>query len=141
VGKPFILDGRGYVSLHKVGGLGVGFFTSDEGVLLMSQNILTETDPEKIGWQTLPDGEIGLRTEDLRTGFSLDVWFQLESLEPGQALGDDRNEAGHGVALVTTEKGTIEIVLNDGRTENRWECVLGISCRQGAPGRHAVVHR
>ena len=62
VGKPFVLDGRGYVSLHKVGGLGVGFFTSNEGVLLMSDNILTETDPEKIRWETLPDGEIGLRT-------------------------------------------------------------------------------
>ncbi len=62
VGKPFILDDRGYVSLHKVGGFGEGFFTSNEGVLLMSDNILTETDPEKIRWQTLPDGDIGLRT-------------------------------------------------------------------------------
>jgi len=348
VGKPFILDGRGYVSLHKVGGLGVGFFTSNEGVLLMSENILTETDPKKIRWQTLPDGEIGLRTppgggpvaaeqsysllsdgsiycvyrtidghpvncysrdgghtweppqykryadgrlmkhpraanfawrcsngkflywfhnhggrfikahpqrasmayndrnpvwlcggieadspsgkiirwtqpeiliydddpfvrmsypdlveesgeyyitetqkdvarvhridpqlldllwrqsdlkeiakkglvlslhetdgqvpnsskmpslpkfvdrdrkrknygtKDLRTGFSFDVWFQLESLEPGQTLLDNRNEAGKGIALVTTENETIEIVLNDGRTENRWDCDPGL---------------
>jgi hypothetical protein len=62
VGKPFILDGAGYVSLHKVGGFGEGFFTSNEGVLLRSPNILTEKDPEKISWETLPDGEIGLRT-------------------------------------------------------------------------------
>jgi len=344
VGKPFVLDGRGYVSLHKVGGLGVGFFTSNEGVLLMSENILTETDPEKIRWQTLPDGEIGLRTppgggpvaaehsysllsdgsiycvyrtidghpvncysrdgghtweppqykryadgrlmkhpraanfawrcsngkflywfhnhggrfirehpqrasmayndrnpvwlcggleadspsgkvirwtqpeiliydddpfvrmsypdlveqsgqyyvtetqkdvarvhridpqlldllwrqfdlkevatkglvlsldetngevpgsakmpplprfverdrnrkdygtKDLRTGFSLDVWLELKSLEPGQVLVDNRTEAGKGLALGTTEDRTIEIVLNDGRTENRWDC-------------------
>jgi hypothetical protein len=61
-------------------------------------------------------------TKDLRTGFSLDVWFRLQSLEPGQALLDNRNEAGNGVALLTTENGTIEIVLNDGRTENRWDC-------------------
>lgn len=65
-------------------------------------------------------------TKDLRTGFSLDVWFQLESLEPGQALLDNRNEAGKGVALVTTEKETIEIVLNDGRTDNRWDCDPGL---------------
>ena len=348
VGKPFILDGRGYVSLHKVGGLGDGFFTSNEGVLLMSDNILTETNPEKIQWQTLPDGDIGLRTpagggpvsaeqsysllsdgsiycvyrtidghpvetysrdgghtweppqykkyddarlmkhpraanfawrcengkflywfhnhggrfirehpqragnayndrnpvwmcggieadspagkiirwtqpeillydddpfirmsypdlveengayyvtetqkdvarvhkidtgflellwtqfdlkevakkglklsltekdgklqesatmpglpkfvdrdrkrkdygtKHLRTGFSLDVWFQLDSLEPLQVLLDNRNESGKGLALVTTEKGTIEIILNDGRTENRWDCDPGL---------------
>ncbi len=64
VGKPFILDGAGYVSLHKVGGFGDGFFTSNEGVLLKSPNILTETDPGKLSWETLPDGDIGLRTPD-----------------------------------------------------------------------------
>lgn len=348
VGKPFILNGRGYVSLHKVGGLGVGFFTSSEGVLLMSDNILTETDPEKIQWQTLPDGDIGLRTppgggsvseeqsysllsdgsiycvyrtidghpvecysrdgghtweppqykkyddgrlmkhpraanfawrcangkflywfhnhggrfirehpqranmayddrnpvwicggieadspsgkiirwtqpeillydddpfvrmsypdlveendeyfvtetqkdiarvhridpgflellwqqfelnkvaqiglvlslnatdgkmqdavtmpvlpkfvdrdtkrkdygtKHLRSGFSMEVWFQLNSLDPFQILLDTRNETGKGLALVTTEKGTVEIILNDGRTENRWDCDPGL---------------
>jgi hypothetical protein len=348
VGKPFILDGRGYVSLHKVGGLGDGFFTSNEGVLLMSDNILTESSPEKIEWQTLPDGDIGLRTpagggpvsaeqsysllsdgsiycvyrtidghpvetysrdgghtweppqykkyddgrlmkhpraanfawrcdngkflywfhnhggrfirehpqragnayndrnpvwmcggieadspmgkiirwtqpeillydddpfvrmsypdlveengeyfvtetqkdiarvhkidtgflellwqqfdlkevaqkglvlslngtdgkmadaatmpslpkfvdrdtkrkdygtKQLRTGFSLEVWFQLESLEPLQVLLDNRNESGKGLALISTATGTIEIILNDGRTENRWDCDPGL---------------
>lgn len=62
VGKPIVHDGGAYVSLHKVGGIGNGFFTSSEGVLLYSDNILTETDPEKLHWETLPDGEIGLRT-------------------------------------------------------------------------------
>ena len=62
VGKPFIHEGAAYVSLHKVGGLGHGFFTRSEGVLLRSANILTESDPEKIEWETLPDGDAGLRT-------------------------------------------------------------------------------
>jgi hypothetical protein len=62
VGKAFTHNGAGYVPLHKVGGFGEGFFTSSEGVLLRSDNILTERDPAKIRWQTLPDGEIGLRT-------------------------------------------------------------------------------
>lgn len=62
VGKAFILAGAAYVSLHKVGGLGHGFFTRSEGVLLRSDNILTESDPEKITWQTLPEGDAGLRT-------------------------------------------------------------------------------
>jgi hypothetical protein len=62
VGKAFIHQHAGYVPLHKVGGFGDGFFTSSEGVLLRSDNILTERDPEKIRWETLPEGEIGQRT-------------------------------------------------------------------------------
>ena len=61
VAKPFIHEGKGYVSLHKVAGFGVDFFTRSEGVLLCSDNILTESDPEKINWETLPDGDVGLR--------------------------------------------------------------------------------
>jgi len=62
VGKAFAYKGAGYVPLHKVGGFGEGFFTSSEGVLLRSANILTESDPRKITWETLPDGDIGIRT-------------------------------------------------------------------------------
>jgi len=62
VGKPFIYKDAAYVPLHKVGGFGYGFFTRSEGVLLKSGNILTEKDPVKIEWETLPEGDIGLRT-------------------------------------------------------------------------------
>jgi hypothetical protein len=61
VGKAFAYKGAGYVPLHKVGGFGEGFFTSSEGVLLRSANILTEADPKKITWETLPEGEVGIR--------------------------------------------------------------------------------
>jgi hypothetical protein len=62
VGRPFSHDGIAYVSVHKVGGFGEGFFTRSEGVLLKSDNLLTEPDPTKIRWETLPDGDAGLRT-------------------------------------------------------------------------------
>ena len=62
VGKAFAHRDAGYVPLHKVGGFGEGFFTSSEGVLLRSANILTERDPLKLTWETLPEGDIGLRT-------------------------------------------------------------------------------
>jgi len=62
VGKPFTYKGAAYVSLHKVGGIGEGFFTRSEGVLLKSANLLTERDPQKITWETLPEGDFGLRT-------------------------------------------------------------------------------
>ncbi|NCO96174.1 MAG: exo-alpha-sialidase, partial [Armatimonadetes bacterium] len=62
VGRPFLHAGAAYCSLHKVGGFGEGFFTRSEGVLLKSENILTERDPGKVVWETLPDGDAGLRT-------------------------------------------------------------------------------
>jgi len=64
VGKPFQLNGKGYVPLIKVGNFGPGFFTRNEGALLMSKNILTENNPENISWETLPDGEVGLRAPE-----------------------------------------------------------------------------
>lgn len=64
VGKAFTYKRAGYVPLHKVGGFGEGFFTSSEGVLLRSENILTERDPDKIRWETLPDGERGIRAPE-----------------------------------------------------------------------------
>ncbi|MEI6520876.1 MAG: sialidase family protein [bacterium] len=62
VGKPFILNGTAYMSLHKVGKFGRGFFEHSEGALLASSNMLTESDPNNFTWETLPDGDIGLRT-------------------------------------------------------------------------------
>ncbi|MFA6293836.1 MAG: sialidase family protein, partial [Victivallales bacterium] len=62
VGKPFIHDGAAHVPLIKVGQMGEGFFQQSEGALLKSDNILFEKNPEKIRWETLPDGDIGLRT-------------------------------------------------------------------------------
>jgi hypothetical protein len=62
VGKPFVHAGTAYVSVHKVGGFGEGFFTRSEGVLLASPNLLTEADPAQVTWTTLPDGDFGLRT-------------------------------------------------------------------------------
>jgi len=62
VGKPIVHDGAAFVSLHKVGKMGEGFFAQSEGVLLKSDNILTQADPAKLRWETLPDGDVGLRT-------------------------------------------------------------------------------
>ncbi|MBC7366757.1 MAG: hypothetical protein H7343_08075 [Undibacterium sp.] len=61
VGRPLIHAGAAYVTLHKVGNFGPTFMTKSEGNFLRSDNILTERDPAKIRWETLPDGDIGLR--------------------------------------------------------------------------------
>jgi hypothetical protein len=65
-------------------------------------------------------------TKDLRTGFTIDLSVRLTELTPGRVLVDSRASAGQGLALVTTSNGTLEIILNDGRTENRWECDRGL---------------
>lgn len=62
VGRPLIANGVAFLTLHKVGAMGQGFFAQSEGALLRSENLLTEHDPAKIRFTTLPDGDVGLRT-------------------------------------------------------------------------------
>jgi hypothetical protein len=62
VGRPLLLDQSAVLVLHKVGAMGNGFFAQSEGCFLRSTNILTEHDPEKIQFETLPEGDVGLRT-------------------------------------------------------------------------------
>ncbi|MGA0559958.1 exo-alpha-sialidase [Larkinella sp. VNQ87] len=62
VGRAFSYKKSAYVPIHKVGGFGEGFFTSSEGALVQSPDLFTVDDPAKAQWNTLPDGEIGLRT-------------------------------------------------------------------------------
>ena len=61
VGRPIIVGNAAFLTLHKVGAMGAGFYAQSEGALLTSKNILTERDPAKITFDTLPDGDIGLR--------------------------------------------------------------------------------
>ncbi|HOX01282.1 MAG TPA: hypothetical protein P5555_09920 [Candidatus Paceibacterota bacterium] len=62
VGRPLILGDSAILTIHKVGAMGAGFFAQSEGAFLKSPNILAERDPEKIVFETLPDGDVGLRT-------------------------------------------------------------------------------
>ena len=62
----------------------------------------------------------------LRTGVSLDLWVRLGSIQVGQALLDNRTPDGKGFLLRTADAGAVEIVMNDGRTENRWASDPGV---------------
>lgn len=62
VGRPVVHEGALLIPHHKVAAMGAGFFAQSEGAILRSPNLLTERDPDRITWETLPDGEIGLRT-------------------------------------------------------------------------------
>ena len=62
VGRPLILGDSALCVIHKVGAMGAGFFAQSEGAFLKSANLLTERDPAKITFATLPEGTVGLRT-------------------------------------------------------------------------------
>lgn len=62
VGKPLIDGDVAYLSIHKVAGFGENFFTKSEGVLIKSENIMTEKDVNLLSFETLPEGEIGITT-------------------------------------------------------------------------------
>ena len=64
VGRPLILSDAALLTLHKIGAMGDGFYAQSEGAFLKSGNILTERDPNKITFETLPDGDVGLRTPE-----------------------------------------------------------------------------
>jgi len=96
-------------------------------VSLKNKSLPFETSMPALSPFIMAGGEIAdnVRTKDLRTGFSLDIWFTLDNLKAGQILLDNRSETRQGFALQTTDRGTIEIILNDEWTESRWECDPG----------------
>jgi Concanavalin A-like lectin/glucanases superfamily/BNR/Asp-box repeat len=77
------------------------------------------------------------RALDLRAGFSLDFWLELDSVSAASSILDSRDPTGKGILISVTERGTIRIDLNDGRQESSWECDRGML----APGKpqHVVM--
>ena len=63
VGKPMVHDGAMYLGFSKVGRFG-GFIAESESWFLKSDNILIETDAEKLRLETLPEGDRGLRSPE-----------------------------------------------------------------------------
>ena len=80
----------------------------------------------------------GHEMKDLRSGLAIDVWVTFDAIAPGQVLLDSRTGSGQGMCFQTTSRGTAEIVLNDGRSESRWDCDPGL-LRPGQP-HHIVVN-
>jgi hypothetical protein len=77
-------------------------------------------------------------TLDLRQGFTVELRVHFDSLRADQVVLDNRTDNGQGFCLRTTARDTLEIVLNDGRTENRWDCDPGV-LRRGAYHHVAVI--
>ena len=56
-------------------------------------------------------------TDDTRAGFTLDLWLTSSA---DQTLLDNRTADGRGFLLQSAPNGTLQISLNDGRTQNDW---------------------
>lgn len=62
VGKPIVHGRAAIFGFAKVGRWGQpGTIIESQGCFLRSENILTERDPRRIRWETLPQGDEGLR--------------------------------------------------------------------------------
>jgi BNR repeat protein/concanavalin A-like lectin/glucanase superfamily protein len=61
IGKPITVGNTMFSALSKCGKY---LIDRSEGWFYRSDNILTETDPDKIEWQLLPDGQVGLKNPD-----------------------------------------------------------------------------
>ena len=64
VGRPLVHKDAVLIPHHKVAAMGEGFFAQSEGAFLRSPNLLRERDPKRIRWETLPEGDVGLRTPE-----------------------------------------------------------------------------
>jgi len=74
------------------------------------------------------------RLPDLREGggFSIDMWVKFRELSEGQTLLDTRISGGKGMALTTSDRFTLRLTLNDGKTPSAWD---------SDPGTHAGTLR
>jgi len=74
---------------------------------------------------------------DLRAGFALDLWLELDSAAPGQPLLDTRTDDGRGILVSTLPDEAFGITLADGRQIASWQSDPG-TLAVGRP-QHVVV--
>lgn len=103
VGRPLVHRGAAIIPHHKVAAMGAGFFAQSEGAFLRSPNILTERNPEKITWQTLPDGDVGLRTP--KGGGRVAEEQSITALSDGSLYCVYRSIDGHPVSSYSRDGG------------------------------------
>ena len=58
---------------------------------------------------------------ETRGGFSIELQVRFRELSADQMLLDARDSAGRGIALVMTERSTLNCLLSDGRTIISWD--------------------
>mgnify|MGYP006290769425 CR=1 FL=1 len=101
VGRPVVRGTSVYIPFAKVGRFGEGFFAVSESCFLKSDTILTQVDPEASDWQTLPEGDHGLRSP---TGAVAEE-PSLTVLSDGSLFCTYRTVAGHPCHAYSRDEG------------------------------------
>ena len=103
VGKPILHKGAMYLGFSKVlSHSRKDFHDETEGCFLRSDNILTEPDPSRIRWQTLPEGNIGIRSPGAGP---ICEEANLTSLSDGSLFATCRTVDGHPVEAYSRDDG------------------------------------
>ncbi|MCP5516398.1 MAG: exo-alpha-sialidase [Verrucomicrobiales bacterium] len=103
VGRPLVAGNTAWLTLHKVGAMGAGFFAQSEGAILRSDNILTEPQADRIRFETLPDGDLGLRAPP--GGGRIAEEQSLTRLSDGSLFCVYRSVDGHPVCSYSRDEG------------------------------------
>lgn len=103
VGKAFAHEGTAFVPLHKVGEMGNGFFVRSEGSLLASKNLFKVEDPATATWETLPEGEVGIRAPE--GGNTVAEEHSFTVLSDGSFYVIYRTIAGYPATSVSRDRG------------------------------------
>lgn len=101
VALPVIHQKAVYFPLSKVGNFGDGFMDSGSGAIMKSSNILTENDPEKIIWETLPEGNEGLLPPEGKVADE----HNIVSLSDNSLYCVYRTNQGHNVQTYSRDNG------------------------------------
>jgi hypothetical protein len=100
IDKPVVAKGKVFFGLPKVHN---GFvLDADEGWVICSDNILSESDPAKIHWETLPDGEDGVYNPDHGP---IQEEQNIEVLSDGTLYMANRTSMGHPAYAVSRDGG------------------------------------
>lgn len=101
VGKPIRHKGSMYLGFTKVGKFGENFIALSEGWFLRCDNIDTEHDPSELAWETLPDGEDGLKSPEGPIASEVN----LTSLSDGSLFCTYRTVDGHPCHAYSRDDG------------------------------------
>ncbi|MFW5682580.1 MAG: exo-alpha-sialidase [Phycisphaeraceae bacterium] len=104
VAKPLIHRGEAIVPLSKVGAMSTdGFFHQNEGATLHSPNLLTEHDPAKHEWLTMPEGDVGVRAPEGAGPISGE--FKVTPMNDGSLYGTFRTIDGYAAHAYSRDHG------------------------------------
>ena len=99
IGTPAVFDGKVMFGFTK---LGKYILQNGEGWFYRSDNILSESDPDKLDWQLLPDGDHGVRAPEFG---SVQEEFDVVHLEKDDWFCVNRTTLGHAACSYSRDGG------------------------------------